>query len=296
LCWLPRRHEWLRHGAHCIPLRCPINVAPNISFWRILAGLTSLLIGMAILVAASGEWRRVSTEETARAAAESSVLSVKVGNFEIQGGTMEAALRTLREIDYAKILIGFEKVARHEGEKERTFSLSASDTTVEQIIQSLCAHDPRYTYEVLKGSLLHIFPVNQDGDPPGLLSIRVARFSIEGKITPAAIVDRISDLVPELNLYMERKQAKYYARQGIAPGSPGAILSGNMDPQVDLNLEDVTVEEILNAVVLYSLEMNRQAKPNSTGYKLPPTSWIYEFIIDPAARTGFGGTPHWEAF
>src|SRR5580700_11615767 len=136
----------------------------------------------------------VPTAETSQTNPESSVLSVKVGNFDIQGGTMEAALRTLREIDYAKILIGFEKVARHENEKERTFSLSASDTNVEQIIQSLCAHDPRYTYEVLKGSLIHIYPVNQDGDPPGLLNIRVAKFSVGGKITPAAIVLRISDL------------------------------------------------------------------------------------------------------
>lgn len=238
----------------------------------------------------------VPTAETSQTKAESSVLSVKVGNFDIQGGTMEAALRRLREIDYTKILIGFEKVARHEDEKERTFSLSASDTNVEKIIQSLCAHDPRYTYEVLKGSLIHIYPVNQDGDPPGLLNIRVAKFSVEGKMAPEAIVDRISVLAPELNSYMGKKQAEYYARQGLAPGSPGANMSGNMDPQVDLNLEDVTVEQILDAVVLYSQEMNRQAKPNRTGNKIPPTSWMYEFIIDPAADTGLGGTPRWEAF
>ena len=73
-------------------------------------------------------------------------------------------------------------------------------------------------------------------------------------------------------------------------------MSGNMDPQINLDLENMTVREILNAVVLYSQQLNNQTPPDWTGYKIPPTSWIYEFIIDPAAPTGLGGTPHWKAF
>jgi hypothetical protein len=225
------------------------------------------------------------------------ILSERVESYHIENGTMEEGLNALRRTNLTTILIGFEKVAHHQNEKEKTMSLSLSDATVGEILNGLCRQDPKYTYKIVSRRLIHVYPKNGLSDPPGLLSLRISRFLIAEKMLPAAIIQRISKLAPELVSYMSGKQADYYAQRGLAPpGSLGAILSGNMDPQIHLDLHDMTVREILNAVVLYSQQLNEQTPPDWTGNKIPPTSWIYDFVIDPAAHTGLGGTPHWEAF
>ena len=220
----------------------------------------------------------------------------RVGEFHIENGTMEDGLRALRQTNPARILIGFEKVAHRQNEKDKLVSLSLSDATVGEIIDGLCRRDPRYTYEIVSG-LLHVYPTNGQSDPAGLLSLRVSRFSIADKMLPAAIIQRIGDSAPELTSFMSTKRGEYYAKSGRSPGgTPGSIMSGNMDPEIHLELHDMTVREILNGVVLYSRQLRDQTPAGIGGYKIPPTSWAYEFIIDPDASTGLGGTPHWRAF
>ena len=210
---------------------------------------------------------------------------------------MEEGLRALRQTNMTRILIGLEKVAHRQNEKDKTVSLSLSGATVVEILNGLCQQDPRYTYQIVNNLLIHVYPKNGLSDPAGLLGLRVSRFSIVGKILPAAIIQRIGELAPELASYMSKKQAEYYAQRGLSPpGSPGAILSGNMDPQISLDLHSLTVRELLNAVVLYSQQLNNQTPADFAGNKIPPASWTYDFIIDPAAPTGLGGTPRWQAF
>lgn len=62
-----------------------------------------------------------------------------------------------------------------------------------------------------------------------------------------------------------------------------------MNPEIDLELENVTVRKILNAIVLYSVKLYGE-RPGWS-----PISWKYEFIIDPTAPTGLGGYPRWSA-
>jgi hypothetical protein len=229
--------------------------------------------------------------------AETSPLSGTVESFLLENGTMEDGLSVLRRTNTTKILIGFEKIARRRGEKERAISLSVVNATVGEILNDLCRQDTDYTYELVGGSLIHVYPKNYQSDPAGLLSLRISRFSIVGKMAPAAIIQRIGDLAPELASFMNTKRGEYYAKRGLSPGgSPGSILSGNMDPEIHLELHDMTVREILNAVVLYSRQLMDQTPADIGGNKIPPTSWTYEFIIDPDASTGLGGTPHWKAF
>jgi len=227
---------------------------------------------------------------------ERTILSEKVAPFHIENEPMEEGLHVLRQTNLTKILIGFEKVAHHQNEKERTVSLSLSDATVGEILDSLCQQDPRYTYQIVKGLLIHVYPKNGMSDPAGLLSIRISRFSVEGKMPPAAIIQRIGELAPELASHMSNKRGEYYARRGPLPGSPGSNVSGNMDLQVSIHLENMSVREILNEVVLYSQRLNSQTPPDWTGNKIPPTSWTYDFVVDSAAPTGLGGTPRWQAF
>lgn len=131
--------------------------------------------------------------------------------------------------------------------------------------------------------------------PAALLSINILNFSVDTKIEPFAIIDRISTMASELNSYMEAKQEQFLAARGIVPGSPGANISGNMDPEAHIQLNNMTVREILNSVVLYSQNLYEETKSDQ-GYKTPPTSWIYQFVVDPDAKTGLGGTPYFTAF
>ncbi len=225
-----------------------------------------------------------------------SVLSVVVGSFQIENATMEEALRALRATNFTRILIAFEKVAHHPGDKERTMSLSVANASVGEIMGVLCRSDSRYEYEAVNGLLVHVYPKDGQNDTLGLLNIRIKEFSVEDKISPAAIIVRITQLAPELASYLTEKQNEYFRRRGIVPSSPGVTSHGNMDPQVSLHLQDMTVREVLNATVLYSLRLNQETAADWTGNKIPPTSWMYEFDVDPTASTGLGGYPKWVAF
>jgi hypothetical protein len=213
-----------------------------------------------------------------------SVLSEVVEPFQIQDNTMEEALRTLRQHDFARILIGFEKIVHGEGEKTESLSLSTNSATVGHILEQLCQQSRQYQYEVIEGGVIYVHPAHAESDPLGLLNIKITDFSVEGKIAPAAIILRIGELAPELASYLDAKKSEYYSRRGIVPGSPGAILHGNMDPDVNLHLRDMTVREILNAVVLHSRQLSEQTPADSGGNKIPPTSWIYEFVMNPEHR------------
>ena len=72
------------------------------------------LLYTGILLASS-----VQPHQERRIPSDVSVLSEIVDSFDVQNSTMEEALRTLRQRDFARILIGFEKIAHREGEKGR---------------------------------------------------------------------------------------------------------------------------------------------------------------------------------
>ena len=225
-----------------------------------------------------------------------SVLSEVVESFDVQNSTMEEALRTLRHHDFAKILIGFEKIAHPEGQRTESLSVSVNSATVGEILEQLCQQSKGYQYEIIEGGIIYVHPAPADSDPLGLLNIRISDFAVQGRMVPAAIILRVSEFAPELRSYLDRKKSEYNSRRGIVPGSPGAILHGNMDPEVNLHLRNMTVREILNATVFYSVRLRDETPADWTGYKLPPTSWMFEFVTNPDAPTGLGGTPRWVAF
>jgi hypothetical protein len=224
------------------------------------------------------------------------ILSTTVPSLVLQNVTMEDALRALRATNQNEILIGFEKVPHHVNAPDQKVSLEMSNATVAQILTALCQKDPRYTYEIVDGLLIHVHPRATYRDFPDLLDTRIHSFSVEGTMLPAAVINRIGELAPELSSYLAKKQDEYYEARGITPSFPGSTLKGNMDPKIKLNLHDLTVRQILDAVIIYSLELNKKSVPDWTGNKLPPTSWIYDFTIDPAASTGLRGYPKWIAF
>jgi len=224
------------------------------------------------------------------------VLSRRVESLALLDATMEDALRALRATNQNEILIGFEAVAHRADEVKKTMSLTFSDATVAEILNALCRKDPRYTYELVDGLVIHVRPLNSYVDSQNLLDIRIHDFSVQGSMLPAAVIVQIGELAPELSSYIAKKQSEYYKSRRIEPAFPGVTMHGNMEPQIKLHMQDVSVRQILNAVVLYSYELNKNSKPDWTGNKLVPTSWMYDFIIDPAAPTGLGGYPRWITF
>jgi hypothetical protein len=254
--------------------------------------LNSLLVATSIVTASVS----LNPEGIQVASQQSSVLAMPVDSFRIANSTMEGALRTLRQKDFAKILIAFEKVAGREGENKESLSLSLSNATVGAILDSLCEQSRQYTYEIADEFIIYVHPARAESDPLHLLDMKIKDFSIEGKMLPTAAVQRIGVLAPELAVYLSEKRRNYYASRGITTGSPGATLGGNMDPTVSLHLHELTVRQVLNQLVLYSVQLRDKIPADVGGNKLAPTSWMYEFVVNPNASTGLGGIPRWIAF
>ena len=226
-----------------------------------------------------------------------SILDLKIDSLRVENADMEEALRLLRRKDYTKILIGFEKVPQWwEGKEPKNISLDVTNATVRDILDQLCEADPRYDYEVIDNVLINVFPKEARNYEGNLLNIEIRRFSVHGKHTPRGVVVAIRGYAPELRNYLFQKRSEYYARKGVTPpGVPGhGFSSRGMSPQFDLELENMTVREILNAVVLYSLKLYRERPPNPNGWRPPPTSWIYKFTLKPDDPTGLEGIPRWD--
>jgi len=223
---------------------------------------------------------------------EGSILDQRIQSLMIEKSDMRRALQLLRRNDPLRILIGFEKVPDKEGDEEHKISLQLANVSIRSILDQFCQADPRYTYEVVEGTLINVFPIGAKSDPNNLLNIRVQHFEFHGNELPNNLITRISDLAPELREHLWMK-AREYAKKTGRPlgGSAGSILLGDAPlPRIDITLQNMTVREILNAVVLYSLKLSNEP----AGWA--PISWQYEFIIDPTAPTGLGGYPKWDAF
>jgi len=254
--------------------------------WRgLLSGVLCVCVGTLHSLART----EVDTDKETR------ILRTKVESFAVHDMDIEEALRLLRRSDYAEILIGLEKMPHWwEGAETKPISLQLKDTTVGEILTKLCEADPRYTYEIIDDVLIHVYWKGAKDDPSNLLNMKIHNFTVHGNYTPAAVILKTSQLAPELRDHLREKKKQFNAQRGIVPASPGHNMRGNMTPEFHLELKDVTVREILNAIVLYSRRVYLERPPQPTGWRQPPTSWKYEFIIKPDAPTGLGGIPRWD--
>lgn len=241
----------------------------------ILAARNSLNGGIAIFLI-TGVWAAVALGSALDGVplydkeGRESILQLRIDSLKVQDTDMEEALRVLRRKDYTRILIGFEKAPYREGEEKKNVSLQVANTTAGEILKKLCETDPRYTYEVIDNILINVFPKGAKGDPNSLLNMRVSRFSVHGSYTTGGVITTINELAPELRDYLSKKTQAYYAQRGVFPGSPGSIIQGNMPTEFHLELKNLTVREILNAIVLYSLKLYQERPPDATGWRTPP--------------------------
>jgi hypothetical protein len=215
------------------------------------------------------------------------IMKLKVNSIKLNQVSMQNALKQLQSKDAEKILIGFEEIPHQEGKQQKLISLELSNATVGTILRKLVTIDPRYTYEVTKEGIINIFPRRAKRDPNNLLNIRVSKFVVHGRYMPENIISQMGTWAPELSSYIKTKALEYAAQKGIyPPGTAGSILSGGMEPQIDFEIQNVTVRQILNSLILYSRR----------NLGLFPIGWKYEFVIDPQAQNGLGGYPKWSTF
>lgn len=129
--------------------------------------------------------RTVQPCQETKPSPNASVLSEIVESFDVQNSAMEDALRTLRQHDFAQILVGFEKIAHREGERTESLSVSTKSATVGEILEQLCQQTNRYQYEVIEGGIIYVHPAQAESDPLGLLNIKITDFAVQGKMVPA---------------------------------------------------------------------------------------------------------------
>lgn len=222
-----------------------------------------------------------------------SVLIVSVEEYILHDAEMQDALGILRGKDPQRILIGFETIKHRPGSQPRLIrNLHLRNQTVGQILQRLCAEDSRYAFEVMSDSrIVNVYLTSARRDARNLLNLRVSRFDVEENVHPQTLIQSIDRYAPELRDYLNEKRREHWERTAPPGAFPGSVLSGDAPaPRVSIHWRDLTIREILNAIVLYTSDHQ-----NALGFSFP-LSWKYEFLVDSSAPTGLGGRPRWDIF
>lgn len=131
-----------------------------------LRALASLLTGLAI------SWAGASAQQPPSAEA---MLGAKIAHFELSGQTMHDGVSEL-SLQRIPLALGFEQTlnttySRRDVPAVR-FDLRLQNATVRQVLDALCARDPRYTWSV-DGRTINIYPVATIGDRAYLLNRRI---------------------------------------------------------------------------------------------------------------------------
>lgn len=266
---------------------------------RLPPGVFLTLLLLALL--GKGEAQRAVPVPT-RSKASATILAVPVKSFEVQHASMAEALLKLRSSDVSRVVIGFERIPHREGEESGPISLTLTDTTLGEVVRRLCEADPRYEYQVvagqtmdtrLSGSMIEVRPKGSLKNPDNLLNVKVNDYKVDARSAGAIeAIERIAEDAPELREFLRHKHEEWVKKTGRQPGGfPGSIMSGNMPPPpFAIELDDVTVRQILDTISLKSIEMFKEGK------NYAPVGWEYDFTIHPNAPTGLGGYPKWKAF
>lgn len=203
-------------------------------------------------------------------------LRLKVFSYQVQNASIIEALRELQvRVGRDSLIFALEVVPFLE-KPENNVSIAIQDSTVKEVLERIIALDPRYTYEVIDSHLLHVFPRGAKHDPTNLLNVKVKRF---------AVSDRYDSLIKYPDYHIRELQAELL-RRSKAGGVVRSMLGDPDAPTVTLNLEGVTVREVLNQIA------QRTEKFSTGHYK--PTGWIYTFQIDKSVP--LGGHPRWALF
>jgi hypothetical protein len=260
-----------------------------------------LLLALLVVPIARGH-AQTKPPLTKKSSSTASIVDVPVRSFVVKDASVAGALFKLRSSDVSHVVVGFEKLPHKEGNNEEggPISLKLTDTTIGDVVKRLCQADPRYEYKVitgqmispkLSGSMIEVRPKGAAKDPNDLLNMEIRHYHIDKNMGAGGAIEGINEDAKELREFLYRKTVEWSKKTGIWPGSPGSIMSGNMPPpRFTLDLRDVTVRQILDAISLKSIQRFKEGK------NYGPVGWEYDFVIKPNASTGLGGIPNWKPF
>jgi hypothetical protein len=162
--------------------------------------------------------------------------------------------------------------------REPTVNLDVKpNTALGHALQDLFGQLPNYEFQVVGKHLINVHPVGAAHGELSMLNVRVSRFDVDGEPT-AHILSYPYDFIPELRTRL--------ADPRVRGGTYHRVLSSG--PGISLHLRNVTVRQILNAVV--------DAQENLPAGWLP-LGWVYSFGADPVLPVGglHSWKPHWGA-
>jgi len=164
-----------------------------------------------------GTWRRQQIAPAESASTQPIVASTPI----------EKALDKLRVL--FPIVIGFEELYDPCPDREPQVDLGSEGLSLEEVLSRVRSIDPNYRVELLRGSLIHVYPVNETADPVGLLDIRLHQFVMPQDSCLGQAIEYLDEwfhgYAPELVEFLaKRKSAWYRSRGQEVPGQIGSIL------------------------------------------------------------------------
>lgn len=211
--------------------------------------------------------------------------------FQIDSQSFEDALKELARAGTGVFVIGLE-VAQPTAER-RPIRVSMDNSTVAQILTSLCAQDKRYTYADGGQGVIDVFPTHEAGVLRNVLEMPVPELDLHVDEWPQNVMNRLPEFLPELHGFLARHAAEWARDTGRSlPGSPGAVMSTNVKPPLlSISLTNTTVRGVLNAIAAYTIrkQVNNSPAIGSSG-------WKAEFLLDGQAPTTLGGYLKFSAF
>lgn len=122
----------------------------------------------------------------------------------------------------------------------RNVNLSWQRVTVYQVVKSLVESQPGYEVEISNG-VVHVFPRGSPRDPHNFLNLRIDKFKVQNE--PVAVANhRLHALVKRI--------VSSPPPSPPGAGEAGSIATSTDDRQVSLELENATVRDILDKLIL----------------------------------------------
>ena len=208
---------------------------------------------------------------------QKSPLHLTVSSYEVRDASVVDALRRLQMQLGSELLIFGLEVAPFSEAPARNLTLTLQAGTVKDVLDGIILQDPRYSYEVIDSRLIHFFPGEERADASNLLNIKVKRFSVSH-----AAYDRLLKY-PQYHIAELEGELMHRSKSG---GFAVSMMGGADAPRITLDLQDVTVRDVLNRIA--------QETEKFSGPVFTPTGWIYMFRTDTSVP--LGGHPKWDLF
>ncbi len=164
------------------------------------------------------------------------------------------------------VVFGIELEVDKDGEP-KVFLAVEENEKLQDALKRTFQQIPAYSFQVVGGHLVNVYPVGAKENPRDPLNLRVSRFDVTN-VPPGNILSHPQDYIPELEGFFpgEKERRSSFGR-GLGDTGPG----------VTLHLQNVTVRQILNSI-------SRATEEFPASYS--PYGWVCQFRPDRSSPVG----------